>query len=76
MLVRKAPSGAFLLLNIGMDKSELKPRIWKAGISAPDDARRPRCQAIESLDGKTGRLVEDETDLIDWLIVIAYESEE
>ena len=65
-----------MLLNIGMDKSELKPRIWKAGISAPDDARRPRCQAVESLDGETGTLVEDETDLIDWLIVIAYEAEE
>ena len=65
-----------MLLNINMDKSELKSRIWKAGISAPDDARRPRCQAIESLDGETGSLVEDETDLIDWLIVIAYEAEE
>jgi hypothetical protein len=59
-----------------MDKSQLKPRIWKTGISAPTDARRPRCCAIESLDGETGRLVEDETDLIDWLIVIAYEAEE
>jgi len=59
-----------------MDKSELKPRIWKAGISAPSDACRPRCRAIESLDGETGSLVEDETDLIDWLIVIAYEAEE
>jgi hypothetical protein len=59
-----------------MDKSQLKSRIWKAGISAPIDARRPRCCAIESLDGETGRLVEDETDLIDWLIVIAYEAEE
>lgn len=65
-----------MLLNINMDKSELKSRIWKAGISAPDDARRPRCQAIESLDGETGSLIEDETDLIDWLIVIAYEAEE
>ena len=65
-----------MLLNIGMDKSQLKSRIWKAGISAPTDARRPRCCAIESLDGETGRLVEDETDLIDWLIVIAYEAEE
>lgn len=59
-----------------MDKSNLKPRIWKTGISAPLDAQRPRCRAIESFDGETGRLVEDETDLIDWLIVIAYEAKE
>ena len=48
-------------------------RKWKSGITAPADAKRPRCRAIESLNGITGTEVEDETDLIDWLIVIGYE---
>jgi hypothetical protein len=31
---------------------------------------------VESLDGVNGKIVEDKTDLIDWLIVIANETEE
>lgn len=49
---------------------------WKSGVLAPEDAKRPRCRAVESLDGVNGKIVEDKTDLIDWLIVIAYETEE
>lgn len=54
---------------------ELKQLNWKSGVLAPADAKRPRCKAIESLDGVNGKLVEDKTDLIDWLIVIAYETD-
>jgi hypothetical protein len=54
----------------------LKQLNWKSGVMAPPDARRPRCRVLESLDGINGKLVEDKTDLIDWLIVIAYETEE
>jgi hypothetical protein len=54
----------------------LKQLNWKSGVMAPTDAKRPRCRVIESLDGVNGKIVEDKTDLIDWLIVIAYETEE
>lgn len=54
----------------------MKQRAWKSGVTTPPDAKRPRCKAIESLDGVVGREVEDETDQIDWLIVIAYEVQE
>lgn len=54
----------------------LKQLPWKSGVMAPIDAKRPTCKALESLDGINGKLVEDKTDLIDWLIVIAYEAEE
>ncbi len=61
-------------MNTEQDKfKELK---WKSGVLAPVDAKRPRCKVLESLDGVNGKLVEDKTDLIDWLIVIAYETEE
>ena len=61
-------------MNLKQDKfKELK---WKTGVLAPADAKRPRCQVVESLDGVNGKIVEDKTDLIDWLIVIAYETEE
>jgi hypothetical protein len=61
-------------MNTEQDKfNELK---WKSGVLAPADAKRPRCRVLESLDGVNGKLVEDKTDLIDWLIVIAYETEE
>lgn len=56
--------------------TNLKPRIWKTGVTAPDDARRPRCKVLYSYDGVTGVPDEDDTDLIDWLVVIAYEAEE
>ena len=54
----------------------LKQLDWKSGVLAPADAKRPRCRVLESLDGVNGKIVEDKTDLIDWLIVIAYETEE
>jgi hypothetical protein len=61
-------------MNLKQDKfKELK---WKSGVLAPTDAKRPRCRVVESLDGVNGKIVEDKTDLIDWLIVIAYETEE
>jgi phage FluMu protein Com len=49
---------------------------WKSGTLAPADAKRPRCKVIESYNGKTGHETEDDTDLVDWLIVIAYETQE
>lgn len=51
----------------------LKDRPWKSGVTAPLDANRPKCWAMISLDGTTGQLVEDETDQIDWLVVIKYQ---
>jgi hypothetical protein len=61
-------------MNLKQDKfKELK---WKSGVLAPADAKRPRCRVVESLDSVNGKIVEDKTDLIDWLIVIAYETEE
>jgi hypothetical protein len=54
----------------------LKPLAWKSGVLAPVDAKRPRCKVITSLDGVSGKIEEDATDLVDWLIVIAYEAEE
>jgi hypothetical protein len=54
----------------------LKPRIWKTGVTAPNDAKRPRCRVLYSYDGETGVPDEEETDVIDWLVVIAYETED
>jgi hypothetical protein len=54
----------------------LKQLAWKLSVLAPADAKRPTCKALISLDGINGKLTEDKTDLIDWLIVIAYETEE
>lgn len=59
-----------------MENNLLKPLKWKTGVMAPADANRPRCKVITSLDGVNGKLEEDETDLVDWLIVIAYETKE
>lgn len=59
-----------------MSELKLKPRAWKSGVLAPPDAKRPTCKHILSLDGVNGKLEEDETDLVDWLIVIAYETED
>lgn len=59
-----------------MNELNLKPLQWKSGVMAPPDAKRPTCKHIASLDGVNGKLTEDETDLVDWLIVIAYETEE
>jgi hypothetical protein len=53
-----------------------KSRLWKSGVIAPDDAKRPRCKVLYSYDGISGVPDEDETDYIDWLIVIAYETED
>lgn len=57
-------------------ENNLKPLNWKSGVLAPADANRPRCKVMTSLDGVNGKLEEDETDLVDWLIVIAYETKE
>lgn len=57
------------------DDLGFKKRQWKEGVVPPPDAKRPRCRVLYSYDGKTGVLDEDETDYIDWLIVIAYETE-
>lgn len=58
------------------EQDKFKKLQWKSGVLAPVDAKRPKCKVLESLDGINGKLVEDKTDLIDWLIVIAYETEE
>ena len=54
----------------------MKIRPWKEGVLPPPDAKRPRCKVMYCYDGKTGVLDEDDTDFVDWLIVIAYETEE
>lgn len=59
-----------------MIEFNLKPRPWKSGVVAPSDAKRPTCKVITSLDGVNGEITEDDTDVIDWLIVIAYETSE
>jgi hypothetical protein len=56
-------------------KDPLKPMQWKTRVVAPGDAKRPRCQVMYSYNGTTGHLDEDDTDLVDWLITIAYETE-
>ena len=58
-----------------MKNTALKSIPWKSGVLAPLDAKRPRCQVMYSYNGTTGHLDEDETDLVDWLITIAYETE-
>lgn len=57
-----------------MNELNLKPRPWKSGVVAPNDAKRPTCKVITSLDGVNGEITEDDTDMIDWLVVIAYET--
>ncbi len=58
-----------------METTNFKQREWKSGVLAPDDAKRPRCKVLYSYDGTTGIPDEDNTDLVDWLVVIAYETE-
>jgi hypothetical protein len=53
----------------------MKTRLWKEGVLPPLDAKRPRCKVLYCYDGKNGVLDEDDTDFVDWLIVIAYETE-
>jgi hypothetical protein len=55
---------------------EYKPRPWKLGVLPPEDAARPRCKVLYCYDGTKGIPDEDETDSIDWLIVIGYETKE
>ena len=57
-----------------METDNFKKRAWKTGVLAPDDANRPRCKVLYSYDGVTGVPDEDDTDLVDWLIVVAYET--
>lgn len=52
-----------------------KSRPWKSGVTAPADAARPRCKVLISHDGVNGKPDEELTDLVDWLIVIAYETQ-
>jgi hypothetical protein len=59
-----------------MTDTTLKQLNWKSGVLAPPDAKRPTCKVLTSLDGVNGKLEEDNTDLVDWLIVIAYETED
>ena len=59
-----------------MTDLNLKKLNWKSGVLAPLDAKRPQCKVMTSLDGINGKLEEDDTDLVDWLIVIAYETNE
>ena len=56
-------------------EQKLKSLPWKSGVMAPSDAKRPRCKVLISYDGINGKPDEDETDLVDWLIVIAYETD-
>lgn len=48
---------------------------WKSTVVPPIDAKRPICKAITTTDGINGILEAEETDQIDWLIVIGYETE-
>ena len=63
-------------MNTNTDSSTMKIRPWKEGVLPPPDAKRPRCKVMYCYDGKNGVLDEDDTDFVDWLIVIAYETEE
>jgi hypothetical protein len=58
------------------DTSNFKERKWKTGVLPPEDAMRPKCKVLYCYDGVKGVPDEDETDLVDWLIVIAYETKE
>jgi hypothetical protein len=57
-------------------KEPLKTMQWKTQVVAPVDAKRPRCNVVYSYNGVTGFLDEDDTDLVDWLLVISYETTE
>ena len=59
-----------------LENVKMKNRTWKLSPIAPDDAARPRCRVLISYDGIHGISDEDDTDLVDWLIVIAYQIKE
>lgn len=59
-----------------MPKLVFKNREWKSSVLPPEDAHRPRCKVLYSYDGIKGFEDEDETDQVDWLIVIAYQIKE
>jgi hypothetical protein len=59
-----------------MEQVKYKSRDWKTGVLPPADANRPRCRVLYCYDGVTGVPDEDETDSVDWLIVIGYETKE
>jgi hypothetical protein len=54
----------------------MKQRQWKTGVLPPEDAKRPKCKVMYCYDGVNGVPDEDDTDYVDWLIVIAYETKE
>lgn len=53
---------------------QLKPLKWKSTVLPPEDAKRPQCRVIYSYNGTTGHEEVDDTDQVDWLITIAYET--
>jgi hypothetical protein len=55
---------------------EFKPLQWKSTVIAPVDAKRPQCRVIYSYDGIKGHETIDDTDSVDWLITIGYETQE
>lgn len=59
-----------------MEQVNYKPRKWKEGVLPPADAKRPICRVLYCYDGVKGIPDQDETDLVDWLIVIGYETQE
>lgn len=57
--------------------NNLKTLNWKTLITAPEDASRPKCTVAYSYDGNTIDHFENEnTDLVDWLLVIKYQTYE
>ena len=58
------------------NNTTMKQRQWKTGVLPPEDAKRPRCKVMYCYDGVNGVPDEDDTDYVDWLIVIAYETKE
>jgi hypothetical protein len=63
-----------MIINVMNNDITMKPIKWKSGVLAPPDAKRPRCKVVYSYNGVTGELDEDDTDLVDWLLVISYET--
>jgi hypothetical protein len=55
---------------------EFKPLQWKSTVTAPKDAKRPQCRVLYSYDGIKGHESIDDTDSVDWLITIGYETQE
>ena len=69
-------SGRAISIIKGMKNLKLKSIAWKSTVVPPEDANRPRCKVMYCYDGVTGVPAEDDTDYIDWLIVIAYETKD